>query len=145
MSREDWKEERERRNQIRMQINGLRNRIGEINSEITKMREIIYFYQDIKRSIQEKAEAWGREYARYGALDLAPNIQVTDSFEGMAARQLSMDVPQTVDRIQLNSCLMSDLIPGIADQIKKIEDYIVERELEKQRLQAQIDALLGEL
>ncbi len=145
MGWEEWKAERERRNQIRNQINSLRNQMGEISAEITKMKEIIYFYEDIKRTINENAEAWNQQYGVYSSLELAPEIQVTDSFEGISANQLSLDVPQTIDVMSSAANQMATVLPGIAEQIRKIEDYIAELEVKKQGLQAQIDTLLGEL
>ena len=120
MGWEEWKAERERRNQIRNQINSLRNQMGEISAEITKMKEIIYFYEDIKRTINENAEAWNQQYGVYSSLELAPEIQVTDSFEGISANQLSLDVPQTIDVMSSAANQMATVLPGLRNRLEKL-------------------------
>ena len=101
--------------------------------------------KNYKTVMSEKVSVWASQYESYSLLDLAPDIQVTDSFEGTSAQQLALDVPTTVEAMANAASHMSELLPGIADQVQKIEEYVEELQLKKQGIQAQIDALLAQL
>lgn len=86
-------------------------------------------------------ERWELDYTSYSGIELAPDIKVEDSFEGLAAEQLALDFPVTVEEISSIATEVSGVIGAIADQITKIDEYVKTLDVEIEKLYAQLAAL----
>lgn len=133
----DWLAEQRKREEI----NRLKRQIDEINSEIRIMLELKQSYYDCKNAINTSLDSWNQAYETYNGIDLAPDIQVPESFEGVAAQQLALDVTLTVTEIADSAQKVGGLISGIDDQITKLTAYIEKLNGQIRGLQAQIAAI----
>ncbi len=120
----------------------------ELKERIRKLKKEIDGLESVKESIgwygeqiTTSMEDWELQYGEYTQLDLAPDINVTDYFEGMAAEQLALDVPPAVTEINDLYSSMSEVMAGIGDQIPKIDEYITELNEQITELNNQLDAL----
>lgn len=139
MGWDEWKANWERRERIK----NLQRDIAGYGEIIRRLQEIKRSYNTYKTQIMNAAEDWDSQYERYNALDLAPDIKVTDCFEGASADQLAIDVPQVIDSIVKAEGQVLAVVAGIYDQINKIDEYIEVLERQKSALQAQLNSLLG--
>lgn len=133
----DWLAEQKKREEI----NRLKRQIEEINSEIRNMLELKQSYYDCKNAINTSLDSWNQAYEAYKGIDLAPDIQVPESFEGVAAKQLALDVPTTVTEMADSAQKVGGLLSGIDDQITKLTAYIEKLNGQIRGLQAQIAAI----
>lgn len=86
-------------------------------------------------------ERWESDYEAYNKIELAPAINVTDSFEGLAAEQLALDFPVTVEEISNIAAEVSGVIGSIADQLTQIDEYVKTLDDRIAELHAQLEAL----
>lgn len=133
----EWRAERERREAIKK----LQNEIAAYREVINRLNNIKKSYGDYSRQISEEIDNWDRAYQQYNDHDLTPDIQVTDSFEGVAAEQFSLLVPPLVETMVQSAALVAPVLPGIEDQITKIDEYIKKLEETIKSLQEQIAAM----
>lgn len=116
----------------------IRNRIAELNQEKTFILRIKQAIEMIELWLNEAMEWWESEHAAYQAIDLEPDINVVDSFEGLAAERLAMDFPGIVEEIGGIKEEVSGVIGAIAGQYAIMDEYV-------EKLDAQIDELYAQL
>lgn len=135
MGRKEDKERREAIKRLQSDIEGL-------NGIIDRLQDIKHSYNECKRQINTALEEWDMQYRIYCDMDLAPDIMMVNSFEGTAAEQLAIEVPQVIEGILSASGQMAAVLSGIEDQILKIDEYIDELKAQKAELLEQLAALL---
>lgn len=120
----------------------------EIMSEISALnreKELILLtkeYIETSRLYMNSAmERWELDYTAYSGIELAPDIKVEDSFEGMAAEQLALDFPVTVIEISSIATEVSGVIGAIADQLTKIDEYVETLDIKIDELYARLAEL----
>lgn len=119
----------------------LRKQIDEIDNEITMLERIKTAIEYIRLQIEEGIENWDTEYTQYTNLDLAEDIQMTDSFEGKAAEDLALNFPPIVKEINEADGKATEVVSAIGDQLTKIDEYIGTRKAARDKLYAQLEAL----
>ena len=119
----------------------IKNKISKLRSKILKMEALKMSLGRNETKISTEIDNWDLKLGEYQNLDLAPDINVEDSFEGMAAEQLALEIPPTVTEINNIAGQMSEVLSGIAHQVEKIDDYIEKILREIALLQAEYDAL----
>lgn len=116
----------------------IKAKIREIRKEIQELNEIIQYYEKCGTMINEHIEAWNNQYRCYQSLELAPDIKVVNSFEGVSADYFAGNLPQMIEDIQSKAGKMAEVAGGIGEQTAKITEYI-------EKLNKKIEALEEEL
>lgn len=127
---EKWRKKRE-----------IQNKIDELGDLITEVRNVKEEMARIKRQINLEIDNWEMKYSEYLKLELAPEIRIINSFEGLAAEQLALDMPPMVTEINDAAGKVIEIVSGIDDQIGKIEEYIEELNRAINDLKSQMEAL----
>lgn len=139
MGWDEWKARRERREKIER----LQSNIEGLNEAIRRLQEIKRSYQTYNMQLVNAMQDWERQYESYNGIDLAQEIKVTDSYEGICADQMALDVPPIIERINNVKNQMASVSVGVYDQMTKIEDYIEVLQQQKMGFLTQLNALLG--
>lgn len=119
----------------------LKSKIDEINNEITTLKIIKDEIERIQLQMEDEIDDWNTEYTRYKQLELAEDIQVTESFEGKAAEELALNFPPCVKEINEADGQAAGVVSVIGDQLTKIDEAIETRKTTLDDLHAQLEAL----
>lgn len=119
----------------------LRKKIQKLEKEITSLNEAKESYSSHKTTINQNLETWESKCELYNNVELTPDIEVKDMFEGFVAEQFAVDLPEKYERIQSAADKMKIIAEGISDQISKIEEYVTELEQQKALLEAELAAI----
>ena len=130
----DYLERLKRKIEIIGEISDLRGKVSEVENIKSSM-------MTIKKQIDTEYENWTSKLREYNELELSPEINMKDNFEGLAAEQLALDFPIHVVEINAINGQMSVVMCAIDDQISKIDEYIDKINEEIRALQNELDSL----
>ncbi len=116
-------------------------KIQKLMKEITEMRELIQAFRRNGSVIGAALSRWDSQYGTYLSSDLAPQINVTDSYEGITAERFAGELPQAVGELASVCSQMQSVQGGIQDQIARLELYIDKLSMKAAELRAQLAAL----
>lgn len=116
-------------------------RISDLRGEISEVENIKSSMMTIKKQINTEQDNWTSKLREYNELELSPEINMKDNFEGLAAQQLAIDFPIHVVEINTINGQMSGVMCAIDDQISKIDEYIEKINEEIRSLQSELDSL----
>lgn len=119
----------------------LHREISGLRGDVQLMGNIKSSFEKVKTKINSELESWDSKREEYMGLDLAPDINILNSFEGMAAEQFALDFPPMVTEIEGIAGQMSNVVSEIGNQILKIENYIEELNSKITTLTCQLNAL----
>lgn len=119
----------------------LKRKIDEIDNEITMLRRVKEEIERIQLQMEDGIDDWDTEYTRYKQLELAEDIQVTESFEGKAAEELALNFPPCVKEINEADGQAAGVVSAIGDQLTEIDEAIETRKITLEDLYAQLEAL----
>lgn len=134
---DDFMEEVRKRQKIRE----IKRKLRAVEQKISDMASLKESFTACREGLNTSLESWNTAYESYNQIELAPEIQLIDSFEGVSAQQLATDVPQTINSIAESAVRIECIAVAIGAQIFKIDLYVAELEKEKIALEAELAAL----
>lgn len=114
--------------------------ISEIKEIIREARSLIREYDSCSKAIHKALEQWEQKKTAYNTILLA-SVQVKDYFEGYSARQIYGRLTPVINEIDKAGSQTGNVLPGISDQIQKLEEYIEQQEKKIEALQTELEAL----
>lgn len=119
----------------------LRKKIEKLEKEINSLNETKESYNSHKKAINTKLEIWEGQCGFYDNIELTPDIEKKDMFEGFAAEAFAADLPEKYEWIRTAADKMKPVVAGICEQVSKIEEYVAELEQRKALLKAELEAI----
>ncbi|MDO4305130.1 MAG: hypothetical protein Q4D94_14590 [Bacillota bacterium] len=116
-------------------------KIQKLMKEIAQMRELMQEFRRNGSMIGAALSRWDSQYSVYCSSDLAPDINITDSYEGITAEHFAGELPQAVGDLAAACSQMQAVQGGIQDQITRLEQYIEKLNRKVAELRAQLAAL----